>query len=115
MDTMASVTQRLFVYGTLGPDGPNRHILTKIGGYWLEASLRGDLKEAGWGSEQGYPAIELNPNAPPVNGYVFVSGNLKDHWDELDTFEGPEYERVVACVHLTDGTSIDAFAYTMRR
>ena len=33
--------QRLFVYGTLVPGGPNEHVLSDIGGTWIEASVNG--------------------------------------------------------------------------
>ena len=49
--------QHLFVYGTLGPDGPNRHITSEIGGSWLSASVRGRLQDSGWGAQIGYPVI----------------------------------------------------------
>ena len=109
------MTQCLFVYGTLGPKGPNRHVLAKIGGSWLDGSVRGRLGNVGWGAEMGYPAIELDPNAELVPGHVFESENLPDHWDELDAFEGNEYERVLTMVELPDRTLIDAYVYVSRR
>ena len=51
------MTQRLFVYGSLGPGRPNEHVLSAIGGTWEEASVRGYLKPQGWGAEIGYPLI----------------------------------------------------------
>ena len=39
----------LFVYGTLGPNRPNAHIMEKIGGNWAEAHVFGTLKEQGLG------------------------------------------------------------------
>ena len=107
--------QRLFVYGTLSPDGPNRHVLAQIGGKWVPASVRGHLHEAGWGAEIGYPAIVLDELADPVEGYVLVSANLAEHWDEIDGFEGEEYERVVTSAQLQGKTTVDAFIYVLRR
>lgn len=107
--------QRLFVYGTLSPDGPNRHVLAQIGGDWVPASVRGHLHEAGWGAEIGYPAIVLDECADPVEGYLLVSANLAEHWDELDGFEGEEYERVVTLAKLQDRTTVDAFIYVLRK
>ena len=78
--------QRLFVYGSLAPDGPNQHVLSHIEGDWVPASVRGRLQEAGWGAKLGYPAIVLDDIADPVSGYVFVSEILGEHWDELDAF-----------------------------
>ena len=106
--------QRLFVYGTLAPDQPNQHVLSQIGGKWVPASVRGRLQEAGWGAEIGYPAIVLDEGADPVAGYVFVSEDLGEHWDELDAFEGEEYERVTTFVQLRDDKTVDAFIYVLR-
>ena len=63
----------------------------------------------------GYPAIELDPKAELVLVHVFESENLSDHWDELDAFEGIEYERVLTKVELSDRTLIDAYIYVSRR
>ncbi len=62
----------------------------------------------------GYPAIELDTSAAAVDGNVFVSDNLSKHWDELDSFEGIEYERVLTKVQLQDQTSVDAYIYVSR-
>lgn len=107
--------ERLFVYGTLGPEGPNRYLLTQIGGTWRSASVRGRLRNVGWGAAMGYLAIELDPSAEPVHGHVFESEHLPGHWDELDVYEGPDYERIVTNVEFQDQTRIDAFIYVARR
>lgn len=39
------MTQRLFVYGTLGPGRANEHVLNEIGGSWEKASVHGYLKQ----------------------------------------------------------------------
>ncbi len=106
--------QRLFVYGTLGPDGPNRHIVSEIGGTWLPASVRGRLRDSGWGARIGYPVIVLDESGDVVTGHLFVSDNLQDHWEDLDAFEGDEYERVRTSVQRSDNTSVEAFIYVLR-
>lgn len=106
--------EHLFVYGTLGPGRPNEHVLTEIGGTWINASIKGHLHNEGWGSEQGYPAIELSDNGDVVEGFLFISGNLSDHWSNLDKFEGEAYKRVLAEVTLKDGSKIDAHIYTLK-
>ena len=65
------VTQRLFVYGTLGPGRPNEHVLSVIGGTWEEASVNGYLKQQGWGAEMGYPGIVLDDDGDEIKGYIF--------------------------------------------
>ena len=73
--------QRLFVYGTLVPGGPNEHVLSDIGGTWIEASVNGHLKQQGWGAELGYPGIVLDNTGDEIKGYIFCSDTLDYHWD----------------------------------
>lgn len=105
---------RLFVYGTLAPGQPNEHVLTRIGGTFQPASLRGHLKAAGWGAGLGYPGIVPDPDAMEVSGFVFSSPNLTDHWADLDAFEGDEYQRVKALVTLADGENAETWVYALR-
>jgi len=109
-----TVTERLFVYGTLGPGRPNEHVLTAIGRSWKTATITGTLRNEGWGAELGYPAIELDETGGEVEGFLFVSENLSAHWAVLDKFEGEAYERVLAKVQVEDGSMIDAHIYTLR-
>ena len=106
--------QRLFVYGTLAPNRPNEHILKDLDGSWTSASVRGILKEQGWGSKMGYPGIELNNNANEIKGLIFKSENLLEHWNILDKFEGNEYKRVLTDVTLQDSSIVSAYIYTLR-
>ena len=108
------MTQRLFVYGTLGPGRPNEHVLTAIGGTWEEAIVNGYLKSEGWGAEMGYPGIVLDDTGDEIKGYVFSSDNLEIHWDKLDEFEGEEYKRVLIKVKTEDKKTIDAYIYVLK-
>lgn len=105
--------ENLFVYGTLCPGRPNAHILTQIGGNFVKASVKGSLHEEGWGATMGYPAIKLDDSADKVQGYVFQSDNLPNHWPELDEFEGDAYLRVNTPVMLENGQTISAWVYTL--
>ncbi len=105
--------QKLFVYGTLRPKGPNTHILEDIGGHFLKASVRGRLINSGWGAELGYPALSLSDKSTVVEGHVFISDNLSQHWKTLDSFEGAGYERVTTQVELSDQSVISAFVYVV--
>ena len=62
----------------------------------------------------GYPVIVLDDTADPVAGFVLVSEHLGEHWQELDAFEGEEYERVRTSVRLEDGASAEVFIYVLR-
>ncbi|MEM9565938.1 MAG: gamma-glutamylcyclotransferase [Actinomycetota bacterium] len=99
---------RLAVYGTLGPGGPNHHVLADLGGRWFPGTVRGHLRAEGWGSDLGYPGIELDPDGPEVAVEVLESAALPEHWDRLDAFEGPGYRRVDVAVATRDGSVVAA-------
>ncbi len=105
---------RLFVYGSLQPGGPNEHVLAKLDGRWRPASIRGILREAGWGAAMGYPGLILDDQGDEVQGQVFESADLAEFWPELDAFEGAEYERVAVEARLGDGDRISACCYILR-
>ncbi|KAF7771129.1 hypothetical protein PCIT_a4173 [Pseudoalteromonas citrea] len=107
------MVEKLFVYGTLCPNQPNDHILNDIGGTWERASVKGSLKQEGWGAKMGYPGLVLNEVEHEVNGYVFSSENLSNHWDSLDEFEGKEYQRLQSKVKLANGDLITVYMYTL--
>ncbi len=106
--------ERLFVYGTLQPGGPNEHVLSAIGGEWTPAFIKGQLIEAGWGAGMGYPGLVIDDGGDEIKGYVFASPNLSDHWPDLDEFEGQEYERIATPVTLSNQESVEAYIYVLR-
>ena len=66
----------------------------------------GRVLDLGW--------LVLDDLADPVAGYVFVSAKLAEHWNELDAFEGEEYERVRALAHLGSEDTVEVFIYVLR-
>jgi len=108
------MTERLFVYGTLGPGRPNEHILEAICGSWETASITGTMRHEGWGAELGYSGLVIDEQGEEIEGFLFVSQNLSDHWASLDRFEGEAYKRVPAKVRCEDGSTVDAYVYTLR-
>ena len=108
------MTQRLFVYGTLGPGRPNEHVLGDIGGTWEEASVSGYLKPQGWGAQMGYPGIVLDDAGDEIKGYLFCADKLDDHWNELDEFEGEEYKRSMVKVRTKGDMEVEAYIYMLR-
>ena len=104
---------RLFVYGTLAPGRPNEHVLSAIGGSWEAASVSGSLRQEGWGAAMGYPGIDLDEHGDEVQGFLFSSEKLSDHWAKLDAFEGKSYERVLTVVKLRGNRTVDAYIYTL--
>lgn len=106
--------QKLFVYGTLCPGRPNEHILKNIGGKWEVGKIKGTLHEKGWGATMGYPAVKLSENGDFIEGYVFSSDQLENHWQTLDEFEGEAYERVLTKVLLNNDIIIEAYVYALK-
>ena len=104
---------RLFIYGTLSPGQPNHHVMEQIPGSWEEASLKGILRDEGWGSEMGCPGIVPSEDGPEVQGFLFSSEQLADHWQMLDEFEGEGYNRVTVQVKTTNGTLLQAQVYAL--
>ena len=111
---MDDMTERLFVYGSLGPGRPNEHVLAEIGGTWEAASVKGHLSERGWGAEMGYPGLVLDEAGPEVEGFIFSSDHLHAHWERLDAFEGSEYRRVTVRAHRPEAEPLDAQIYVLR-
>ncbi len=111
---MSRSSARLFVYGTLAPGRPNEGVLSAIGGEWQAGTIKGALREAGWGAAMGYPGIDLDESGDAVAGFVFTSDRLGEHWGTLDEFEGDAYERVLTRVTLDDGRRVDAYVYALR-
>ena len=79
--------EKLFIYGSLQPGGPNEHVLAAIGGEWEPAVIKGHLVEKGWGASIGYPGIVVDETGNDVHGHVFSSSNLNAKWDYLDDFK----------------------------
>ncbi len=109
------MTERLFVYGTLAPGRPNAHVLAGVAGTWAPATVKGSLREEGWGAAAGYPGIVLDESGGEVHGYILSSDELAAHWPRLDAFEGDGYERVVTSAKLGDGTVVKVLIYALKR
>lgn len=103
----------LFVYGTLAPGEVNEHILKPLKGGWQSATVNGTLHPEGWGASYGFPAMRLDKNAGQVDGQLFSSSELPNHWERLDEFEGAAYKRVTTQVFLSDGNDCEANVYVL--
>ena len=109
------MTKGLFVYGSLQPGKENAFRLERIGGRWLEGSIRGTLLDRGWGAGIGFPALIPDEGGDEISGYLFCSADLESAWPELDAFEGEDYRRVAATVSLAGGPVIEAYVYALRQ
>jgi gamma-glutamylcyclotransferase (GGCT)/AIG2-like uncharacterized protein YtfP len=112
--SVISMTDRLFVYGTLAPGRPNEHVLAGVPGTWEPASVRGSRLQEGWGAALGYPGVILDECGDEIQGLIFSSDVLAAHWSRLDEFEGDGYVRVLTCARRRDGTAVAAYIYRLR-
>ncbi len=108
------MTERLFVYGTLGRGRPNERVLADIGGDWETAWVSGRLLEEGWGAGMGFPGIALD-GLERVDGFLFTSAQIHRHWEELDAFEGAAYRRVLTTVNRHGKPALEAWIYALSR
>ncbi len=108
------MTETLFVYGTLMPNCPNGHVLEEVVGKFVPATVKGKLVDAGWSAGMGYPGIRLDDQRDTIHGYIFYSSNLINHWDNLDEFEGSEFQRTPVTVERYDELDVDTFIYTLK-
>ena len=105
--------QRLFVYGTLAPGRANHKVLERIPGSWEAATLRGTLLDEGWGARLGCPGIVPAEDGDEVEGFVFTSAHLADHWSMLDAFEGEGYESVAVVAKVNGTHHVEAHVYAL--
>ena len=105
----------LFVYGTLAPGEPNAHIMDSMVGHWHKASVRGKRFINGFGIHKNAPGFSPDPKGPIVNGLIFTSTDLPNHWSRIDAFEGPDYQRVEIEATLDSGEIITTFIYRIKR
>ena len=109
----STTSKRLFVYGTLAPGEANEHVLAPLAGSWQSATVCGTLHAEGWGASYGFPAMRLAPDGEAVQGQLFSSPALVEHWQELDEFEGDAYRRVITDVQLANGELVSANIYVL--
>ncbi|MEM9681925.1 MAG: gamma-glutamylcyclotransferase [Pseudomonadota bacterium] len=103
---------RLATYGTLAPGRINNEQLAALSGHWQQGTVRGQLVEAGWGADMGYPGLILDPSGPVVDVFIFESPDLPNHWSRLDAFEGAGYRRVITQASTADGV-LDVSIYVI--
>jgi gamma-glutamylcyclotransferase (GGCT)/AIG2-like uncharacterized protein YtfP len=109
-----AVISRLFVYGTLAPGQPNDHVLKSLPGAWESGVVKGRLVQHGWAAEMGFPALVLCEDGLEIEGLLFSSDALPEYWAQLDDFEGPGYERVLARVRRRDGGIVTAYVFVLQ-
>jgi gamma-glutamylcyclotransferase (GGCT)/AIG2-like uncharacterized protein YtfP len=104
---------KIFVYGTLKLGEKNSYLLDRIGGEWIEATVKGSLHEEGWGYKFGCPGIKVDEKGQIVRGYVFRSDKLEENISFFDEFEGGEYKRTITDITLKNGLTTKAYIYQL--
>lgn len=70
---------------------------------------------ATWGAALGFPCILLNENAPAVQGFLFFSENLAQHWAMLNEFEGEGYVCcLIQATLIETGECINTWIYSLK-
>jgi gamma-glutamylcyclotransferase (GGCT)/AIG2-like uncharacterized protein YtfP len=107
------VSDHLIVYGSLSPGGPNHARLAPLGGTWERGWVEGRLEAVGWGAELGFPALRWQPGGTRVAAHLLRSAALRHHWDRLDRFEGPGYQRLLVPFYSEQGTRTIGYLYAV--
>lgn len=104
------------MYGTLGPGGPNHHLVKDIGGTWHKGLIKGKLAEGGWGSEFGYNGFrhDNSEEQQDIPASILIAENMPSNWKRLDEFEGDGYERILSKFELADGSFAVGYIYALR-
>jgi gamma-glutamylcyclotransferase (GGCT)/AIG2-like uncharacterized protein YtfP len=92
----------LAVYGSLRPGQQNFHQVETVAGEWFSGTVEGEL-----GAWRQYKRLIIDSgvrNQIPVD--VLRSDQLPQHWDRLDQFEGPAYERILWPVTIASGVIV---------
>jgi gamma-glutamylcyclotransferase (GGCT)/AIG2-like uncharacterized protein YtfP len=92
-------SERLAVYGTLAPGGPNAALLSAVSGTWTEVVARGELS-----GQPGLPSFRWKTDGKEVRVQLLTSTGLPGCYPELDKFEGQDYSR--SLVPVTRGAEV---------
>jgi len=106
-----NLLERLFVYGTLVPGEVNFHLIAGIPGNWESASCFGRIFTQTKGVHVGLTCFEPAVDGGRVEGKLFSSSELTQHWQMLDEFEGELYERRLIPVKTEQGEELEAYVY----
>ena len=102
------------IYGSLGPGGPNHHLVAGIVGTWMrDYKVTGTLVQEGWGAALGFPGLSWSPEGDSHDVQVLVSNELPNHWHWLDQLEGKGYNRVLVPLHKSGAPDIIANIYVL--
>lgn len=87
--------ERLIVYGSLAPGGPNNFMLARLEGAWQKCTIRGRM-----GKYRGFKVFRFDPDGDEHQAWLFSSPALPEKFPDLDDFEGDEYRRTLIPVRI---------------
>jgi len=95
----SGASHRLCVYGLMGPDGPDAHILQPYGGTWAKVTFPGYIQHAGACLINGEcPGLAWTPTGEQNNGHLLDAAALIDAWSKLGSHEGKDLVRLLTPV-----------------
>ena len=71
--------------------------------------------QEGWGAAMGCPGIVPTEDGDEIEGFVFSSVHLANHWPRLDEFEGEGYVRMSVTVRVNGVHDVEAYVYALNR
>ncbi len=89
--------ERLIVYGSLAPGGPNNFMLARLEGTWQKCAIRGCM-----GRFRGFKVFKFDPDGDEHQAWLFSSPALPRKFPDLDDFEGDEYHRILIPARVGD-------------
>jgi gamma-glutamylcyclotransferase (GGCT)/AIG2-like uncharacterized protein YtfP len=96
----------LATYGSLAPGGAHHAQLADVGGQWVPAVVRGQLRDG------IFPRLVLSPAAGEIPVQLLRAAHeLPKSWQRLDQLEGVSYERVLVRVETQQGELVIANVY----
>lgn len=100
-----SPEERLIVYGSLAPGGPNNFMLARLEGTWIKCVIRGRM-----GKYRGFKVFKFDPDGDEHQAWLFSSPLLPRKFPDLDDYEGDEYRRILIPA-VIDDQEILAYIY----
>jgi gamma-glutamylcyclotransferase (GGCT)/AIG2-like uncharacterized protein YtfP len=97
--------ERLIVYGSLAPGGPNNFMLARLEGTWIKCTIRGRM-----GKYRGFKVFQFDPDGEEHQAWLFSPPLLPRKFPDLDDYEGSEYRRILIPA-LINGHEILAYIY----
>jgi gamma-glutamylcyclotransferase (GGCT)/AIG2-like uncharacterized protein YtfP len=92
---------RFAAYGTLRPGESNHFLIAKLGGEWISGTVTGTVTE-----HRGFPRLVWHSSGEKVNVEVLHTPKLSAKFEDLDAFEGRDYERIWVPVELQNHIEI---------